>query len=45
MAHAATARSKSTSMAVETINAFIVGHPALAHVAIALMENMKSNRA
>jgi len=44
MAHVATARSKSTNMAVETINAFIVGQPALAHVAIALMESMKSNR-
>jgi hypothetical protein len=31
-------------MAVETINAFIVGQPAaLAHVAIALMEGTKSN--
>jgi hypothetical protein len=45
MALVATARLKSTNMAVETINAFIVGQPALAHVAIALMESMKSNRA
>ena len=45
MALAATARLKSTNMAVETINAFIVGQLALAHVAIALMESMKSKRA
>ena len=45
MALVATARLKSTNMAVETINAFIVGQPALAHVAIALMESMKSSRA
>jgi hypothetical protein len=41
----ARARLISTNMAVETINAFIVVQPALAHVAIALMESMKSNRA
>jgi len=45
MALVATARLISTNMAVETINAFIVVQPALAHVAIALMESMKSNRA
>jgi hypothetical protein len=41
----ATARLKSTNMAAETINAFIAGHAAPAHVAIALMESTKSNRA
>jgi hypothetical protein len=45
MAPVATARLISTNMAVGTINAFIVGHAALAHVAIALMESMKSNHA
>ena len=46
MALVATAPLKSTNMAVETINAFIVVQPAaLAHAAIALMESMKSDRA
>ncbi len=46
MALVATARSKSTSMAAESTNASIVGQPAaLARVAIALMESMKSSRA
>jgi hypothetical protein len=39
----ATAHSKSTSTAVGAINASIVGQPALVHVAIALMEGMKSD--